>query len=401
MSGNPIVYIYATGSLSGHSSVQQKIVNQISAAQKLGIAMEGWFFTADQGSLPQTDGYRWFQVPVVNSGYFRSVRQAAWTNRKIYETLKLNLPPDARVYMRFWAPGRSMFQLARFLRGRLTFNHVTIEGKEIAMYRPYPGSLISRLFGKAEFSWWPLLANQTWGRLIRRQAGRAVVNSEEIGNYQRAMAMGQYRFTIISDGVESESFPLHIAPPLEDEIRTVFLKGASFDAGYNGLDRLMKGMVSGGSRRKFKLTIIGASLDYEKAMAESCGALDYTEFKNVMSKKELDIELNKHHLGVGALAVHRKGLTSTSSIKNREYFARGIPFFFAHHDPDIHNHPETLEYCLPLEGNDTPLNMQELEQFAEKLYKTADRQQAMHTLALNYMDYRVKVGKIASFIQAN
>ena len=399
MAGNPIVYIYATGSLSGNSSVQQKIINQITVARKLGVDMEGWFFTTEQGELPRVDGYRWFRVPVVNSGYFRSVRQATWTNRKIYETLKQVLPPDARVYMRFWAPGRSMFQLALFLGGRLTFNHVTIEGKEIAMYRPYPGSLISRLFGLAEFSWWPQLANQTWGRLLRRQVGRAVVNSEEIGNYQLAMAMGRYSCAIIADGVDAAAFPLHVAPPLDDEIRMVFLKGAAFDAGYNGLDRLMKGMAAGGSRRRMKLTVIGAGLEYEKGLAEACGTNNFTEFKDRMNKTELDAELNRYHLGVGALAVHRKGLTSTSSIKNREYFARGIPFFFAHHDPDIHGNPETLNYCLVAEGNETSISMAVLEQFIESMYALPDRARAMHALAAKHMDYKIKVQQIAAVVQ--
>lgn len=399
MSAAPIVYIYATGSLEGSSSVQQKIMSQISAARKSGIPMEGWFFTVDAGEMPEAEGLRWFRVPAVNSGYFRSVRQAALIYRVIYETVKQQLPTDARVYMRYWAPGRSLCRLAGLLKGRLTFNHVTKEGSETAMYRPSPGSVASRLFGLAEFRWWPQLANHTWGRLIRRRAGRAVVNSEEIAKYQRGMAFGSYRCAIIADGVDAAAFPLHAAPPLQDEIRMVFLKGAAFEAGYNGLDRLMRGMAAGGSRRSMKLTVIGAGLEYEKGLAEAYGAGSFTEFKDRMSKTELDAELNRYHLGVGALALHRKGLTSTSTIKNREYFARGIPYFFAHHDPDIHGNPETLNYCLVAENNESPIGMAALEQFTERMYALPDRAAAMHALAVKHMDYQAKVKQIADFLQ--
>jgi hypothetical protein len=160
----------------------------------------------------------------------------------------------------------------------------------------------------------------------------------------------------------------------------------------------MKGMVAGGNRRKMKLTVIGSGLDYERSLAEACGAKEFAEFKDRMSKEELDVELNRFHLGVGALAVHRKGLKSTSSIKNREYMARGIPFFFAHHDPDFHGNPDTLRYCLVLPGDETPVNMADLERFTEGIYADPKHGSAMHQLAAAYMDYQIKISQIAAFI---
>lgn len=394
-----IIYIYATANPDFDSSVQTKINSQINAAKKNGISIEGWFFTAKFCPKKENDNIKWFKVPEISSGYFRSIRQKNATYAVILKHLRKALNANQRVYMRYWGPGLGLYKLSVFCRGKLTFNHVTIETLEINQYKPGKGSLLSNVLSLAEFKWIPLLTDHTWGRLIRINAGKGIVNSEPIAKHQRAMAFGRYRCAIIADGVDAETFTLHAAPPLDDEIRMIFLKGAAFDADYNGLDRLMKGMAAGGCKRRVKLTIIGSGLEYEKGLAAICEALAFTEFKGRMSKAELDVELNSYHMGVGALAVHRKGLSSTSSIKNREYFARGIPFFFAHHDPDLHGNPETLNYCFVSDGNETPIRMSDLEQFLESMYAIPHRAKAMHALALKHMDYQAKVQQIAAFVQ--
>ena len=43
----------------------------------------------------------------------------------------------------------------------------------------------------------------------------------------------------------------------------------------------------------------------------------------------------RSHLGVSALAIHRKGLHEASALKAREYSAGGLPFIAAGHDPDF------------------------------------------------------------------
>jgi hypothetical protein len=295
----------------------------------------------------------------------------------------------------------SMLRIALFLRGRFVLNHVSKESRELALYNSQSKSRFSKILGKIEFKWWPLIADHTWGILLRKIAGRCIVNSDDIAKHQCKMTFGKYHCAIIPDGVITDEYPIvNIVPPA-NEISLIFLKGATTDAMFNGLDRLLEGIYQYRGKRKFHLTIIGSNLEHEKKLFETYNTQYFVTFKDQMNHKELNEEFNKHHLGVGALAFHRKGLHSNSTLKSREYFARGIPFFQSHFDPDISRNKELSKYCLQIPANESPVDLCSLEDFVDNIYKTPNFSQTMHSLARKHLDYRVKVGKIASFIQAN
>jgi hypothetical protein len=103
-------------------------------------------------------------------------------------------------------------------------------------------------------------------------------------------------------------------------------------------------------------------------------------------------------LGVGPLAVHRKGIFSTTSIKAREYFARGLPFFFAHHDTGISDNKALQPYFLQLEATDEPIDLQLLDAFVLSMRTKDNFSNEMHQLAKQYLDYSVQVKQIFDFI---
>ena len=125
---------------------------------------------------------------------------------------------------------------------------------------------------------------------------------------------------------------------------------------------------------------------------------EFVKLKPAMNKQALDIELKNYHLGVGPLAVHRKGIVSTTSIKAREYFARGLPFFFAHHDSGISDNKALQPYFLQLEATDEPIDLQLLDAFVLSIKTIDDLSNEMHRLAKQYLDYSVQVKQIFDFI---
>jgi hypothetical protein len=182
-------------------------------------------------------------------------------------------------------------------------------------------------------------------------------------------------------------------------IQMVFLKGASMAADYNGLDRLIISL----SRQKnnqfrYYLTIIGNDTDWEKKTIQKYNVEEFVKLKPAMNKQALDIELGNYHLGVGPLAVHRKGIVSTTSIKVREYFARGLPFFFAHHDSGISDNKALQPYFLQLEATDEPIDLQLLDAFVLSIKTIDDLSNEMYRLAKQYLDYSVQVKQIFDFI---
>lgn len=393
-----VVYIYLTATTGSPSSVQQKITSQIRTAREMGHAVTGMFFTTEPVVEIENNNIHWFQVPIINSGYFRTFRQHAQNAKVAFQHIKKTDHQGRLYFMRFGICNWTLLRLSHYLKGRIVFNHLSVETDEYALYHSDAGSRISRFLSSVEFKWLPIVLDKTLGKLIRSNSKGAVVNSEEIALRQKKKCWGQYPCEIIPDAVATATFPRLNSKVFGDDISMVFLKGASMDAEYNGLDRLMKGMAGYLGHRKFTLTIIGNHTAMEEKFAKKMGLSEKVFFKKSMYGNELNSELENYHLGVGPLAVHRKGIKDTSSIKTREFMARGLPFFIAHKDSELSNNPDCVPFHVVFEADESPIDLQKLEDFFEYLNKNTGYPEAMRSAALHHLDYRVKIPKWISFI---
>ena len=87
---------------------------------------------------------------------------------------------------------------------------------------------------------------------------------------------------------------------------------------------------------------------------------DQVIFHGAKHGKELDALFEKCHLAIGTIGNHRINLTTLSPLKAREYTARGIPFISSYQDTDFNSN---FPYCLTLEANDKPINIEQLINF--------------------------------------
>lgn len=399
MPDNPgFVYIYLTATTGNPSSVQQKITNQIRISREMGYAVTGLFFTTEPLVDKENNHILWFQVTAINKGYFRSLRQHAQNVKVALQQIKKTDTPDKIYFMRFGICNGALLRLSNFLKGRIVFNHLSVETDEYALYQSDAGSTVSRFLSNLEFKWLPKWLDRTVGKCIRKNSKGAIVNSEEIAASQQNQCMGEYPFEVIPDAVDTKAFPLLTPKIFGDNISMVFLKGASMEAEYNGLDRLMKGMVAYKGHRKFTLTIIGNHTAMEERIAEKMGLSEKVFFKSAIYGNDLNKELEHYHLGVGPLAVHRKGIKATSSIKTREFMARGLPFFIAHKDSELSGNADCIPFHEVFEAVESPIDLHRLEDFFERLNRMPNYPEAMRAVALQHLDYRVKIPKWISFI---
>jgi hypothetical protein len=393
-----IYYIYLAANSVAPSSVQQKITNQIRIARELGFNIKGLFFTAEPVNKNKDADILWFQAPAVNNGYFRSIRQYALNVIAAMAAIKEIDAPGTRYFMRFGICNGSMFRLSLLLKGRIVFNHLSVETNEYALYQSDAVSFASRGLSNIEFKWLPIFLDKTLGKFIRRNSLSAVVNSEEIALRQQNKCLGKYPCEIIPDAVDTTAFPVLSAKKFGDNISMVFLKGASMDAEYNGLDRLMKGILEYNGPRNYTLTIIGNHTTMEENMVKNLGLPDRVFIKKALFGNELDNELENHHLGVGPLAVHRKGITATSSIKTREFMARGLPFFIAHKDHELADNIACRQFHTVFEASESPIQLSGLDAMFDRLNNMPDYPHSMREVAQKHLDYRVKIPQWISFI---
>lgn len=385
-----LCYIYTSATVSGQSSVQQKVCEQIIALRGLGIAAYGLFVSSENTLLPEpTDTITFIRSQNVNTGYFRSIRQRRYNLQVVLEYLKQTpVRPDI-IFMRYPRANMALCKFSKAWGSKTVMNHVAAEVPEIRLHKNQNNSsFVAGLLGNLEFRWWPIFLEKLLGGIIRKNIRVGLCNSEDIASYQRKIAGGQYKTEIVSDGVDAKKYPAHTPPKYEKKLSLIFLKGASTDASYNGLDKVFLALKSDPN---CELTIVGHQLEYEKNIAEAAGVIKQVHFKVAMTAEELTVEFTHHHMALGAFGIHRRGLKSNSTLKNREYCARGIPFIFGHQDPDLLNGDGNTKLWMEVAADEAPLKIADWREFYSEFLALSDGVARLRQYAFDHLDYSKKM----------
>ncbi|MFB4167263.1 glycosyltransferase [Virgibacillus sp. JSM 102003] len=139
---------------------------------------------------------------------------------------------------------------------------------------------------------------------------------------------------------------------------------------YHGYDRLIEGLneyyKNSNLDRKARVIMIGEGpmkdewkrLTFERNMEE------YVEFVGIKSKDELLTYFNQAHIAIGSLGLHRVGLFEISTLKSKEYCARGIPFAGSNSEIGF---SEDFSYLIKLIPNDSSVDIQYLIDSYERI----------------------------------
>jgi len=400
-----ILYIFTSAGLSS-SSVQNKVINQIQALNHNGVNCKGLFFTTDEvnpeNQEDELKNYKFIHVPKVYDKYFKSLKKRNLCHKKIYEYLEAKQPIFDLIYFRYDNAGSYLSKLVNKYQYKFFFEHVTSETEEIKLYKlENPLRLnLSSLLGNMEYLWLPLLREKIWGKQIRKDALFGICNSSDIARYEIQMAGGRYRTFIGGDAVKTAEYQLRKdIPILEKEFKMIFLKGASTAADFNGLDRLFNGIKNYEGSFDIKLYLHGKNLQSEIKMIQEMGIGNQVVTGEFIQKNDTEILMQQMHLGISAMGLHRKGIKGTTTIKAREYFARGIPFIFGHADPDISASEEAMKYCMEFDADDKAIDIEKVINWYLKLNNYPDYPSKMRDFAQKHLDYDVKMCKLKNYIE--
>ena len=93
-------------------------------------------------------------------------------------------------------------------------------------------------------------------------------------------------------------------------------------------------------------------------------------FHGAMHGKELDDLLERCALGVDSLARHRTGISVLSSLKSREYGAKGIPII---NSCDIDIIDDDFEFFLKVPADESPIDIDQVVAFYDSCYQGRSR----------------------------
>lgn len=172
-----------------------------------------------------------------------------------------------------------------------------------------------------------------------------------------------------SNGIDFDKIPCNVYKGKSDEIHMVCVSGCMLSHGYDRMIRGIDDYYKCNPKRKVFFHIVGTGehyCEYEN-IAKECGLYEkYVFFYGRKTGSELDEIYAQSNLAVAHLAAHRVGLKVMSSLKSREYAARGIPFVSST-EFDFSN-DATNRYICYVEANEANIDVDKVIDFFDNVY---------------------------------
>ena len=149
----------------------------------------------------------------------------------------------------------------------------------------------------------------------------------------------------------------------------VHLIGVALLANWHGFDRIIRGLrdyyqdKTNTTKVVFHIVGDGPELNNYKKIVEQCSLEDSVIFEGKHKGKELDYFYDVSNIGIGSLGMYRIGLEKATSLKLREYCAKGIPFIKASDDEVFNDY----KYCLNFPNNNDPIDISKIVDWSKSL----------------------------------
>ena len=139
---------------------------------------------------------------------------------------------------------------------------------------------------------------------------------------------------------------------------------------WHGYDRVIRGLgeyykIDQNKKVIFNIVGNGKELNNLKKMVIGLGISEYVKFKGSKSGNDLDEEFNNADIAIGSLGIHRLGLKNVSTLKLKEYIARGIPFIYAYNDNAIDNN---FKYAKKELNDESTINIKRILEFYDYIF---------------------------------
>lgn len=139
---------------------------------------------------------------------------------------------------------------------------------------------------------------------------------------------------------------------------------------WHAYERMIEGLhvyYAAGNKRNIVLHVVGDGREGPKyqELTKIHGLQDHVIFHGAMYGQELETLLENCTLGLDSLGRHRTGISVLSSLKSREYGAKGLPFI---NSCDIDIVEDSFAYFLKVPADETPVDIQSVVDFYDRCF---------------------------------
>ena len=215
--------------------------------------------------------------------------------------------------------------------------------------------------------------------------------TNEIAKYNSNVTHDCLQYLTLGNGINTKCISIRSPSTLTDTYHILIVANTAY---WHGVDRFIHGIHEHNAHYANSTKIIlhivgdGSELPHLKDLTNNLGLNENVIFHGFKSEKELDEMFDMCHIVIGSLAGFRAGLTELSSLKSREYCARGIPFLMASKDADF---PEGFNWVQMVPANETPIDMNTVIDFANRMMADPEHPQKMRRYAEEHLDWMAKM----------
>ena len=175
----------------------------------------------------------------------------------------------------------------------------------------------------------------------------------------------------------------------------------------HGCDRLIRGIKkyydkAGDRNIVFHIVGEGSSVPQYKELVKELKIENHVIFHGFCTGDKLATIYDISDIGVNSLAIHRLGLKKESTLKTKEYAAKGLPVISSY-PVDAFSKKDQTKYVHLVPGDDSDICVQEIVNFYDRIYD-GDKQtvaNSIRTASKNVCDMRVTLNPVISFYMGN
>lgn len=161
-------------------------------------------------------------------------------------------------------------------------------------------------------------------------------------------------------GIDVDKYTPHKYIGNEQEIHMI---SVSNEQEYHGYDRIIRGIAVSNNANVF-LHLVGRMSEKTSKLISELNLENKIFLHGYQTGTALDEIYSKCNIGVGPLAPHRIGGKEGTGIKTKEYFALGLPYFYAGQELLV---PDEYPYVYKVPANDSLINVDEIIEFYNRI----------------------------------
>lgn len=169
----------------------------------------------------------------------------------------------------------------------------------------------------------------------------------------------------------------------------VNLLAVAFFDSWHGYDRLIKGMANDAETvraNNIVLHLVGSGnvVEEYKRIVTDNKLEDNVKFYGKLHGADLDAVYNIADIGVDTLGRHRVGVHYNSTLKGKEYCAKGLPIISGVKTDldDLH-----MDYYKRVPADETPISISEIIEFYHKIYDGRKLEEVINSIRLSSQEW--------------